>query len=85
MWVLVYIIWGMMGEQKGWGTKMFAQGPADEVLVCKCALLSSFNQPGFPFDMRKIGLTFMTFWRSECHGFHPRFDLICVAVDDDII
>ena len=50
-----------MGEQKGWGTKMFAQGPADEVLVCKCALLSSFNQPGFPFDMRKIGLTFMTF------------------------
>ena len=44
----------MMGEQKGWGTKMFAQGPAtDEVLVCKCLVVSSFNQnQDFLFDMR---------------------------------
>ena len=78
------------GEEKGWGTKMFAQGPAtDEVLVCKCLvvlLLSTKTRISFLicaqnwidfYDLLKI---------RECHGIHPRFDLICVAaVDDDII
>ena len=29
-----------------------------------------FFKPGFPFDMRKIGLTFMT-RESDCQGSHP--------------
>ena len=55
---MFFLRWGMefplFWEEKGWGTKMFAQGPAtDEVLVCKCLVVSSFNQnQDFLFDMR---------------------------------